>query len=1767
MFCIKKSGCHKFIVFIIIQLFLSSSLSQAAITSAILLKESSCLSPAIHLQQFQVRDFYQSDSILLSQHKNNEGISSTEPNGFLRYFLRTEEGAVLLKRAVDVSPASKTPKIEKIIMNLVPGDNVAIGLGDKIELDVIIVTTPQADFVKDELAVAVHTNMDTAYWHDINIAAEDINRVYDKKGKIIPGVFSVRVSLIPEKAGNYKFNLRAKTKNQKKPVWLEGKKGETDIYVQVLLTPKWFKAEKFHPYYIYRDDVTLCGYKADWTGIKRFVDDRFHQTGKNVFILSPFFSVLAEGPTVSPFAPTSVFAQNRLSIDWDAVEDKGDYPADKFRNFQKYADEKRKKAFMKFSRKEQIQQYARFEILRKHQSLYNIGINQFNPAEVENMTDEFFEGYTAYQQFINLEQFYKFLRSCHEKGIIILGDMPYYESINGVDAYFNKDYFTSSIYGGIESPGHRGVPDQFWTDLAVWDEHWIKTHVDSGGEDPRMRPFKYWDTIFREIFGEEAKEIGIGGWRIDAPHMYGRGSFFDDARRIYYDTTLWDSLADYFQKNDLLAVIEQLGGDKHAYDNFERLGFFQYAFILDLKPKKLPDFLADLANISRGRAFTVVDTHDSYRWAREYWQMFESLTDTSLEFSRYAPKEEVQEFLELIGPAFFALKLLGPKIETLLLSLDEFGTTDRIKKETKNYGVVDSSHWGTETIGPVDFSKWIKAFIEIRENNPAVSHSEMIVIPNNDNKHLVSVAKAYEGNNLLIMANFSRQPKRIAVSIPAQEFQVGPSVSIIFKDLITEEKVRSNPGLFNYNLAPGQVCVFRQERVENRIQEWLRQNFLPVIDDPAKRLSAETMIREYRYDEKIETKEEMERMFRILLPEGFNAFFALDWDEHKNKEIMLHSKEVLYLDNGKPFIAFVKDKQGNEHIIPSFPVDEGEKHVSMLFGLKPGSYVLKFFWLTESEFGGEKSRDYHFRVLPEAEEVGKPGELNEFALQLSKEDFAQYPYSTVTLANGRGSILRLPVRPLERKQWDGAIEVSGFTSKYDGFQANLSAGFPDEKRKIIFRGAVDDAVIKINGKEKGFHLDMETFDNFARYPLPRWRFVLRDGEEEVVIDKSVALVEGENRYAINYKVVSATAGVENITLFVRPDINMRDHHEPAKHWEGAVEFWNSKHRNIDGRGFRIYPVNDEWKHWYPGFDGIKMTAATGSYQHASEWHYSLDPIESERGQDNVNDAYSPGFFTIPLSLGKDNSSSLIFSCVDALTKEADYSQAEVEALIQERADLLEQRISKVKNPEARKDSFVQKMVAGVWPFVAKRDEFYTVIAGYPWFSDWGRDTFLCFEGLLSAGMNDIAKGLLMAFGKFEKNGMLPNIITGETAGNWDTVDAPLLYVLSVKNYIDETGDKAILDELTGDRTVLEKLISISEKYVGGEEISLKDLAFSTLAKMYLEKSGDLNILTKSAGGRTILEIIESIMRGYYKGTENGIAMDANSKLIWSPSHFTWMDTNYPACTSRQGYTAENNARWHDVLRFLGDIYEERGDAAKSSEFKNIALEVKDNFNKYFWIDREGGYLADVIECEKGKAPGEGRQDIAFRPNQLITVLSPYGILSKERQKKVVDIVKRKLLVPGGIRTLSEDTASSSQFPYRGYYEGDEDTQRKQAYHNGTVWPHLFGDWALAYVIAHDYSEESIRYVLPYFAPLEEHLRIAGVGSVSEIRDGNYPHWPRGCSDQAWSVAMNLAAYMRIRYSGSTTFRHSVTDEDQNELLKSQKTMLINKTNFSIEHSI
>ncbi len=603
------------------------------------------------------------------------------------------------------------------------------------------------------------------------------------------------------------------------------------------------------------------------------------------------------------------------------------------------------------------------------------------------------------------------------------------------------------------------------------------------------------------------------------------------------------------------------------------------------------------------------------------------------------------------------------------------------------------------------------------------------------------------------------------------------------------------------------------------------------------------------------------------------------------------------------------------------------------------------------------------------------------------------------LANGAGAASFLPVR------W-GEIR-----SQYDAvFAANPNPRAPGDRRVLWTRCR---AWLQHEGYSH--ELNADCLESFAADPAGRfgeWTFRVPCGMgRETRIAFALSLARGAN--AARLLVRRATAGgrelKEPVRLVLRPDFECRSFHESTKAFAGpeaAIE------RRIA--------------------DEIRLDVAGGDYHAEGQWTYAVaHPDEAERGQEPCGDLFSPGWCALDLSVGGE--AALVCAATRCGGDGAAFDFPEPPKTPRAAASV----------PDALREALDL--------YIAKRDDVKTVIAGYPWFLDWGRDTFIFLRGAIAAGKTDDALAIVEAFARFEENGTLPNIIYGDTAGNRDTTDAQLWFVLAVRDLCGKLGDKEVLD-----RTV--------------------------------------------TGGRTIRNVVDSILDRYWTGTPNGIHADPDSALVWSPSHFTWMDTNYPACTPRCGYPVEIQALWIAALRFAGrNALAEKAAASLVRHFAN------------------GRGLADCLDAPNGERAADARRDDSLRPNQLFAVTLG-AVADKALVREILENAER-LLVPGGVRSLD-----SNDPKYRGVYAGDEDTQRKPAYHNGTVWAWPMPLFAEAAAKSGHWPKAS---ALSLLAGSVDAINGGCLAHLPEVADGDAPHAQKGCRAQAWSDSEVLRVWLEL----------------------------------------
>ncbi|MBU2622380.1 MAG: amylo-alpha-1,6-glucosidase, partial [Proteobacteria bacterium] len=532
---------------------------------------------------------------------------------------------------------------------------------------------------------------------------------------------------------------------------------------------------------------------------------------------------------------------------------------------------------------------------------------------------------------------------------------------------------------------------------------------------------------------------------------------------------------------------------------------------------------------------------------------------------------------------------------------------------------------------------------------------------------------------------------------------------------------------------------------------------------------------------------------------------------------------------------------------------------------------------------------------------------------------------------------------------------------------------------------------------------------------------------------------------------------KEIKLILRPDIEYRNFHDTTKAYKGPEHSW-PKAVSVNTDGFTFDPE---------GGNGLYVNLSKGLFVSEPEWQYMIHrPLDAERGLDPDSDLFSPGYFYTYL---KGDEEAVLCACV---------GNKKENKKIFSPAPSAEPDISNTKHSSSWK--MEDALTHAIDHYIAERGAFKSIIAGYPWFLDWGRDSLIFTRGMIAAGKYKEAAYVIKHFARFEKNGTIPNMMIGYDAGNRDTSDAPLWLFAACSDLIAAEGKAAFLD--------------------------------------------------RKADGRSIRNILVSIATSLISGTPNGIHMDNDSGLIFSPAHFTWMDTNYPACTPREGYPVEIQALWHKALSVLS----ESDSQDRSGKWKSLAVKVQKSICDLF-TTREG-YLADCLYAGSGVPARRAEPDAALRPNQLLAIT--LGAVTDYDLCRIVLSACEELLVPGAIRSLADRPVSrpleikhnnavlNDPFnPYQGTYAGDEDTKRKPSYHNGTAWTWLFPSFCEAWVDV--YGPESKNTALSLLSSSVEIINYGCTGHIPEILDGNYPHKARGCDAQAWGASEALRVWTKL----------------------------------------
>ena len=595
-------------------------------------------------------------------------------------------------------------------------------------------------------------------------------------------------------------------------------------------------------------------------------------------------------------------------------------------------------------------------------------------------------------------------------------------------------------------------------------------------------------------------------------------------------------------------------------------------------------------------------------------------------------------------------------------------------------------------------------------------------------------------------------------------------------------------------------------------------------------------------------------------------------------------------------------------------------------------------------------------------------------------------------------------------------------SKYDAIlAANGPAPYPVDRKVLLTRLR---AWLSVDGYS--YDINEQVLQTFtAGRNRAEWIFRIPSGQGRMTrlqLDLQVS-AEGEGVELAFTRPDGGEADAPVVKVILRPDVECRTNHGVTRAYSGPEQVFPAAVRPW-ADGFLFAPEAA-----FP----LSFRMDGGSFVSQPEWKY-MEPLEMEAryGLDSATDLFSPGYTEFELPCGE---TKVLRAWVGEVAP-ADFSAA-------------------LPPPEAVMDP-VRAAWDALHAYPVDRDGLKTVIAGYPWFLDWGRDTLIALRGIIAAGLQDTAADILCQFASFEENGTIPNIIHGSEVGNRDTSDAPLWLGQAAADYIRKFDDR---------------------------------------------------LLKRDCRGRSFAVVLQSIARHYRAGTPNGIRVDQETQLVFSPPHFTWMDTNYPAGTPREGYPIEIQAMWTALLEITGD--------------HAGAEKVRRSLDRFFYLPELGRFS----DCLHGRgSAADAVADDHIRPNQLLAVT--LGAITDPDRKQAVIRSVAELLTPGSIRSLADrETAyrlpvllhgqllNDPAHPYQGFYQGPEDTCRKAAYHNGTAWGWLFPSYCEALVMAGGSCERAL--ALLYSAAYRADRGIPG--QLPEVADGNAPHREQGCAAQAWSV--------------------------------------------------
>ncbi len=1135
-----------------------------------------------------------------------------------------------------------------------------------------------------------------------------------------------------------------------------------------------------------------------------------------------------------------------------------------------------------------------------------------------------------------------------------------------------------------------------------------------------------WGSRIHDVHPEWIKRTADG--EIEVPVVWGV-TWADLTKLDYSKKDLWEYMAHVF-----LTWCER-GVDGFRGDAGYMLPFEVWEYIISKVRESFPDTVFFLEGLGGPIEVTRSLLNGLYDWA--YSELFQNYTkDQIIPYVNFATSVSKQEGIMVhfsethdnnrLASVSKDYSKMRNGLCALLSYAGSFGFACGVEwfcKEKINVHEITSLNWGS----PENQVKYIQRLNTIIKHHPLFfKDTDITFIESGPNEVIVAIRKSQtQEDYLIIIVNLDTSNAKTAFFNIVYD-------NTIFYDLITGAKkdLIKEDGKYKIDLDAGEVLCLSPKKEDAAL-----------IDDlcNAKEVTSKQVINQIAKEKIYRILSYLKGFGHILIdeekylrkfledPYGFLkklTTHVVKWQypEDIKRVVLFPFASIMIFINKYPFRIKIKINKNTIFSDKSLRSNAGYHFIIFNFPQR----IIKETQIGELNITsyGEAVEKKQGSILFLEEFIDDEIKTKFFRYEIMKENFVYLA------SNKRGSLCYIPV-------WWSQIDT-----KYNAIlSANPNPNHLDDRYVMFTRlriWVVHQGYSEYlnKGLMQRFYFD---FENRAR-----WDFYVPTGiGKHIHLAITIELSNSDNEVKLKFYRFLAKQDSEeknDVKIILRPDIECRSHHENTKAYLGPETTFPNAVQKIDN-GFSFNPVSHA---------RLNMAVSKGRFVIEPEWNYMVHlKKDQERGLDPYNDLFSPGYFEVNVRDGEG------FCLVAAVNKEIEFKGCSPYVM------------------QEKRYTYSQGLKKAMEKFLVKNEISSSVVAGFPWFLDWGRDSLIYTRALIEDGEYELALDILKYFGRYEKNGTLPNLIKASVPLNRDTSDAPLWYCIVVKELVEKKG---------------------------------------------------LSVLETKVGERSLKDIIISIVTNYIKGTENNIKMDNSSYLIYSPPHFTWMDTNYPACTPREGYPIEIQALWYSSLRLIEKIDPENNFCVKDLTWEIMSNKLKQVVTKLYYND-EIGYLSDCLHTCGFQEAKIAKPDDHLRPNQLLAITLQL-VDDKKIMASTLDAAAI-LIIPGGIRSLADKRvkfplrsipkgAVDETYPYKGKYVGDEDTMRKPAYHNGTAWTWMFPLFVEGYFRC--YGIESIDFCLSLLSSSKTILNSGCVGHIPEIMDGDAPHNQRGCLAQAWGVS-------------------------------------------------